>query len=708
MAAKSSRKKKSEQARVIEAAPVVSHTIGPQPKFVSLLIPALIVFATFVAFLPTLQNGFVNWDDESFLVNNLNYRGLGWQQILWMFTTFHMGPYQPLSWMTYGMDYVLWGMNPLGYHLTNLLLHAANAVFFYFISRRLIALVLPMPTREVSWPLAMSAAFAALIFAIHPLRVESVAWATERRDVMSGLFFLGTIYCYLRANSSLHDHTPSQGWLSAALFMYVLSLLSKATAMTLPVILLILDIYPLHRLSADPRSWWMSDQRGVLREKIPFAVLAIAFAMIALLGQQQEAALRSLDKYSVEVRLAQAFFGASFYLWKTLVPVNLSPLYEIPSYFSPLHPSIIAGVFGTIILTISFYLLRNRWPAGLAAWISYVLLLLPVSGIVAAGPQVVADRYSYLPCLGWAVLAGTALYYCWRLWMTGRIGLPTLVLAQSFGAVLLIGLGVLTSYQTRIWNNSERLWRHALALDEKSSFAHNNLGLALVDRGEFAEAIKHFRRAIEIDPMFVEAQTNLGYFLAQQGAADEAIGHLHKALEIDPAFANAHNTLGNILGDRGESDEAIEHFRKALQTNPQFAMAHYNLGRALARRGDVESAITHYRAALKITPGDADVRNNLGLLLAKQGSLAEAIDQFREALQIDPGYAKAYFNLGKLYMQENRLDDAVRYFRQALRLQPGVAEIHENLARAFARQGKKEEAAREYEEALRLLRAKAS
>jgi protein O-mannosyl-transferase len=512
----------------------------------------------------------------------------------------------------------------------------------------------------------------------------------------------------LRANSSRHDPTPSQQWLAAAFVMYVLSLLSKATAMTLPVLLLILDIYPLRRLSADPRSWWMFDQRGVLREKLPFAVVAIAFAVIAFVGQQEEAALRSLDKYSFELRLAQAFFGSSFYLWKTLVPVSLSPLYEIPSYFSPLHPSIAAGVIGTIILTISFYLLRNRWPAGLAAWVSYVLLLLPVSGIVAAGPQVVADRYSYLPCLGWAVLAGTAPYYCWRLWTTGRIGLPTLVLTQSFAAVLLIGLGVLTFYQARVWNNSERLWRHALALDERSSFAHNNLGLALAGRGAFGEAINHFRRAIEIEPAFVEAQTNLGYFLAQQGAAEEAISHLHKALEIDPEFANAHNTLGNILNDRGESDEAIKHFRKALQTNPQFAMAHYNLGRALARRGDVESAITHYRAALKITPGDADVRNNLGLLLAKQGSLAEAIDQFREALQIDPGYAKAYFNLGKLYMQENRLDDAVRYFRQALQLQPGVAEIHENLARAFAVQGKKEEAAREYEEALRLLRAKAS
>jgi protein O-mannosyl-transferase len=708
MSAKPSRKKKPEHTRSTGAAPVVADTIASQPRIVYWLIPTLIALATFVAFLPVLQNGFVNWDDESLLVNNLNYRGLGWQQIRWMFSTFHMGPYQPLSWITYGLDYVLWGMNPVGYHLTNLILHCANAVFFYFVSRRLMALALAMPIREGSWRLATSAAFAALMFAIHPLRVESVAWATERRDVMSGFFFLGTIYCYLRANSSPDDDTQSQRWLSAALVTYVLSLLSKATAMTLPVILLILDIYPLRRLNGDLRSVWTSDQRGVLREKIPFAVVAIAFAIIALVGQQQEAALRSLDNYNVELRLAQAFFGASFYVWKTLVPVRLSPLYEIPSYFSPLHLSIVAGVITTIILTISFYLFRNRWPAGLAAWISYVLLLMPVSGIVAIGPQVVADRYSYLPCLGWAVLAGATLYYCWRLWITGRVGLHSLVLTQSFAAVLLIGLGVLTSYQAQIWNNSETLWRHALALDEKSSFAHNNLGLALAGRGAFAEAINHFRRAVEIDPAFVEAQTNLGYFLAQQGAPEEGIAHLRQALEIDPAFANAHNTLGNILGDRGESDKAMEHFRKALETNPKSAMTYYNLGRTLAKRGDLDAAKEYYRKALDLNPFDPDVHNNLGLVLQSQGNLPEAVAQFHNAVRVDPRYARAYYNLGKLYIQEDRLDDAVRYFRLALQLQPGVAEIHQNLARAFARQGKKEEAAREYEEALRLLRSKAS
>jgi Tfp pilus assembly protein PilF len=485
-------------------------------------------------------------------------------------------------------------------------------------------------------------------------------------------------------------------------------LLGKEMALTLPFALLVLDIYPLRRLGGGHGRWFGPEVRRVWWEKVPFLLLALAAGIRATLEKEQAGSLYPVTGYGFLPRFAQVLYSLAFYPWKTLVPVGLSPLYPVQPFTGPWNPpTLVSGAF-VFLLTAVLFFFRRRWPAGLAVWVFYSVLLLPVSGVVAFGPYAVADRFSYLPCLGWAILAGAGFFFCWGAWGKGRIGLRTLVLTPTLAVLLLLALGVLTWRQTQIWHDSERLWKHALAVDERSSFAHNNLGLTLGERGEFAEAIKHFRRAIEIDPASVNAQTNLGYFLAQQGASEEAIAHLHKALKIDPAFANAHNTLGNILADRGESDKAMEHFRKALETNPQFAMAHYNLGRILARRGNVESAITHYRAALKITPADADVRNNLGLLLARQGNLNEAIEQFREALQIDPGYAKAYFNLGKLYMQEDRLDDAVQCFQQAVQLQPGVAEIHENLARALARQGKKEEAARQYEEAIRLLRSKAS
>ncbi|HUK39613.1 MAG TPA: hypothetical protein VLX11_01165, partial [Candidatus Acidoferrales bacterium] len=317
---------------------------------------AIIGAITCVAFLPVLWNQFVEWDDYENLVDNARYRGLGWDQLRWMFTTFHMGPYQPLSWMTYGLDYLIWGMNATGYHLTNLLFHAANGVFFYFVARRLIALALLSPGNEKSWQLDVSGMFAALIFAIHPLRVESVAWATERRDVVSGFFFVATIYCYLRGS----EPGASRRWLGGALVAYVLSLLGKATAMTLPVVLLILDIYPLRRLTGDLRGWRAPAERGVLLEKIPFAIPAVGFAVIAFIGQQQTSAVKSIENYGIDSRLGQAFYGASFYLWKTLAPVRLSPLYEILPAFTPWSFLIIAGAASSILITVALFFMRKR------------------------------------------------------------------------------------------------------------------------------------------------------------------------------------------------------------------------------------------------------------------------------------------------------------------------------------------------------------
>src|SRR5438132_505855 len=242
---------------------------------------AIIVVVTCVTFLPVLENEFVDWDDYFNLVNNPHYRGLGWSQLRWMFTTFHLGPYQPLSWVTLGLDYLIWGMNPVGYHLTNLIFHAANAVFFYFVSRRLLAVAFSISDDQTSWQLEVSAAFTALIFAIHPLRVESVAWATERRDVLSGFFYLWTIYCYLRA-VSIPEPRAHWHWVGIAVGMYALSLLSKATSITLPVVLVLLDIFPLRRLPIQPWLWFKPQFRNVLYEKLPFVVLATLFADLAL------------------------------------------------------------------------------------------------------------------------------------------------------------------------------------------------------------------------------------------------------------------------------------------------------------------------------------------------------------------------------------------------------------------------------------------
>src|SRR5947199_5167260 len=315
-------------SRTREARPPKVAPQAPGAPPAPLWVPLVIACLTFAAFLPALHNQ-LTWDDDVNLVDNPYYRGLGWAQLGWMWTTVHMGHWIPLTWMTFGLDYLLWGMKPLGYHLTSLLLHATNAVTFYFVALRILRLARPGLLERGQASVALAAGFAALLFALHPLRVESVAWATERRDVLSGCFFLWAIYCYLRAALS-PQILSRRRWLWTAAVIYSLSLFSKATAMALPAVLLLLAFYPLRRLQGGPINWFRPQLRSVLWEKVPFLVLAIVFAAIALLAQHSIGTLKPLPQYDTTSRITQTFYGVIIYLWKALLPTRLSPLYELP------------------------------------------------------------------------------------------------------------------------------------------------------------------------------------------------------------------------------------------------------------------------------------------------------------------------------------------------------------------------------------------
>src|SRR5438093_4164284 len=376
--------------------------------WLSWLVPVVIALITCAAFLPTLQNQFVSWDDDKNFLENPHYRGLGWTHLRWMWTT-HLGHYIPLTWMTLGLDYLLWGMHPLGYHLTNLLLHAANAVVFFFVVRRLLTLALPSPS-EHGYALAVSSGVAALVFAIHPLRVESVAWVTERRDVLSGLFYLVAILLYLRA---CERGARGRGWYWLSVAVFGCALLSKSMVVNLPVVLLILDVYPLRRLGGAV-GWWSEPARRVYVEKIPFVLLAAAASAIALMAQLSKSAMIPVAHLSALGRLAVSAYGLSFYLWKMVVPLNLSPLYMRPPTVDPEAPPFILSYGLVLAITAIVLALRRRIPGLPAAWVAYIVVLLPVLGIFQSGPQIAADRYTYLAGLGWAILAGAGLLSCWH------------------------------------------------------------------------------------------------------------------------------------------------------------------------------------------------------------------------------------------------------------------------------------------------------
>src|SRR5438094_771764 len=327
-------------------------------------IALFVAIVTLAVFFPATRNEFVAWDDYELLVNNPRYRGLGWEQLRWMFSTFYMGHYQPLSWVTFGLDYLLWGMDPFGYHLTSVLLHTANAVLFFFVALRLLSLTIPPGLRDLA--LKAAAAVAALFFAVHPLRVESVAWVTERRDVLSGVFFLLTILGYLAAGDA-PSRRRRRVLLVASLAAYVLAVGSKSIVMGLPLILIVLDVYPLRRLSLTVDG--LRRGRAVLMEKVPFFFVGVSAAAVSYYVVKTHTYLTSFETFPWSGRVAMIFYTLWFYMSRTIVPAGLSPLYELPAHVSLAQPRFLFPALAVIATTITLIWLRRRWPAGLAAWV---------------------------------------------------------------------------------------------------------------------------------------------------------------------------------------------------------------------------------------------------------------------------------------------------------------------------------------------------
>lgn len=632
-------------------------------------IPILLVVLTVIAFYPVLQNEFVNWDDDRNIVENPFYRGLHWTNIRWMFTTFHMGHYHPLTWLTLSIDYLFWGLNPFGYHLTNLLLHSVNAVVFYFVAVRLFTWVNPGLAEHKHFLLRLAAGFSALLFSVHPLRVESVAWATERRDVLSGLFFLLSILCYLKSVTDRESGSSQWRWILISLAAYVLSLLAKASAMTLPVVLLVLDVYPLRRLG--PKGWFTRETRKVWQEKFLFLVFAMSAGVTALLAQYTAGAYRPLEQHDITSRFSQALYALMFYLWKTVLPFDLSPLYEMPRNPEFWHWSFFLSGFMVIAITVVLFMKRYRWPAVLASWIVYGVLLAPISGIAQSGPQLVGDRYSYLSCMTWALLAGGGLVHLCQVSLSDSFASRIAIPVAGFAALVLVGLGALTWRQAQIWKDSEWLWRHALSIQRDSVYAHNNLGMAL----------------------------------AEQNRLDEAIVEFREVLRIDPLDADGHHNLGNALARQGRLEEAVDQFHEALRIHPGHAKAHYDLGNALARQGLLETALIHFREALRYSPRNASAHYNAGRILLERRKLEDAMDHFRQALLVDPAHVKAHYYLAMALAEQGDFEGAGKEFREALRVEPYLAPAHEGLARVLSAQGKKDEAVQHYQEAMRLLKS---
>ena len=654
---------------------------SPGSRVLPWVMPVVLVLATAVAFLPTLDNGFVNFDDIENFLNNKSYRGLGLSQLRWMFTTVNLGGLIPLTWMTLGFDYVIWGMDPAGYHLTSLVLHVLGALVFYFVLLRLLREAGDSSHSDPT-ALRLGALFGALIFSVHPLRVESVAWVTERRDVLSGLFCLLTVLAYLRAWDTRDGERLGGKWYLASLGLFACALLSKSMAITLPVVLVLLDIYPLRRLHLSSPGRLRAIARNLLVEKVPFAVLSLACAAVTLVASRDNDAMSSLDDVSLLDRLSLSVHSVAFYLWKTVAPVNLAIMYELPERLDrTAWPFMVAWIL-VIAITAACLVFRHRLIALVIVWLAYLVMLAPVSGLVQAGRQMAADRYTYLPCLAWAALCGGGFSWAWR--RAAGTSTRSQSLMVWAGALLVFALGALTWKQVGVWHDTETLWTHAEVVSP-SGRAHENLGEVFQDRGQLAEAGAHFERLVQIRPRYGPGHLYLGAVRAQQGRQDDAIRAYEEAARLMPASAVPHYNLGLAFAAKDRTEEAIKHYREAVKLVPTYADAHNNLGMALAQMGRLDEGAQHLREALKLRPESAGMHSNLGLVLARQGRATEALQQLGKAVELDPGNAGTRNNLGVMLVGVGRYEDAAVQFREALAMNPGLREAQVNLDDAVAR-----------------------
>ena len=652
--------------------------------------------AAALPFLPVLLNGWVIFDDDENFLENVDYRGMGWSQIYWAWTTFKVGVYQPLSWMLLEIEYALVGLNARGYHLTSLVLHSVVAVaFFALIVRVLGRLLSPStPTQQAAFWGASS--LAAAMFAVHPLRVEVVAWASCQPYLPCALFSLLAIIAYLHAFDG--DNGPRIGWLVAAWLLFLAAQLSKAVAVMLPAVLVIIDIAVLRRIG--PGDWAGPLARRVWREKLPFFALSAIFLVLAVLAKRSNDSIISIQNYGLPARIAQSCYGIAFYLVKTVWPVGLAAYYPLPQPSSRLLTlPFVLGIPAVLLTTLCAAFWYRRRPAVLASWSAFLIILAPNLGLIRLGNQIAADRYSYVASMPLFVLMAAGFY---RLIIWAHRRRRRLAGVACLGAPVVLLLGGLSWRLSSTWRDTGALWANNYRQDYVNSTVFFNLGMVEASRGDLERAKDYYRTALHVDPQCYNAHNLLGAVLDREGRHEEAMSHYVEALRIEPEYADAQNNLGSALARKGQLNQAIARFVEAVKLKPDFAVARKNLAKALVQTGRVRRALAEFREAARLAPNDSSVRNDYGRTLAQAGQLDQATARFAEAADLDPRSGAIQINWGLALEQSGRLRESATHFAEAVRLEPDRVDNRLLFASALARLGKTAETISELEAVLRL------
>jgi tetratricopeptide (TPR) repeat protein len=666
---------------------------------------SLVIFAATVwLYWPCVHGEFLDTDDKEYLRQSERWNGLTWNAVTWAFRS--TDPYyHPLPRLLHVLDYQLWGKNAAGHHATNIILHALNAALVFGFLWTFLGAVSLTPGERLAMAFGT-----AVVFAIHPLQTESVAWMSGRTQLLCATFGIGCVWAYVAGG---------RRWVVWGLF--VLALVCKPTAVSLPFAMLAMDYFPLRRYE---QSGW----GRLLWEKAPMLALAVVAGVVTTIT---EAGLAPWQIAPLSDRVLMTFQSLVFYPWRLVCPIHLSPFYPLHVRPSLGEWKVIVSVFNVGVITALAVWSRRRLPALATAWGAYVAFVLPVSGLTQ-GLGAVAPRHAYVAMMPLLLLASGAGVWVWRRSKSkaAQVALMGLVACE------LCVFGVRTRDLIPEWHSEETLRRAVLRWFPDSEFDNRMLALALLEEGQANAALPYARRAVEIapeqsyahmtlgsvlgrlgrsveamaqqeqafrmNPNPVEAHYNFGAALLELGKAPEAVEQYEQALRLKPDDAEAHFNLGTALMEAGKIQDAIVHFEEALRIKPDYVGAHLNLGAALERLGEPADAIQHFEKALRLRPDDAQAHVYLGSALAQVGKLNEANVQYEQALQINPNFAEAHNNLGLDLARTGKIQEAIVHFEEALRINPEYADAHKNLATALVETGKIQDAISHYEQALRI------
>ncbi len=672
------------------------------------LIALALFVGTLLIFSRSLSCEFLNYDDQDYITHNTHVQaGLTTDSVRWAFTATAASNWHPLTWISHELDWTLYGNNPVGHHATNVLIHSFSAVLVFLTLRRL---------TSAFW----TAAFCAALWAWHPLRVESVTWIAERKDVLGAFFWFLTLLAWTGYIQDQRNHaTCAWRWYAFALASFILGLLSKPMLVTLPCVFFLLDFWPLKRspwpkfVAPTPIAPFETKNRTtkaqatnaaptdsarrsgsftvLLFEKAPFILLSIASCIITYIAQKSGGAV-SAD-LTFGPRLANAFISIPRYLEKFLWPSDLAVLYPHPGYWSA--GLVLLAVFFTIGATVFTFIQWHRRPWLAIGWFWFTGTLVPVSGIVQVGLQSIADRYTYIPIIGIQIAT------LWTLRDIATAASIRRAFAVGAGAILFT-CAIATWTTQAAWKNSFTLFTRAVQVTQENYLAWNNLGTWYSEQKLFAESIPCYRESIAIRADYAIAHNNLGHALAETGAIPEALEHYRVALLINPKHLTTHCNYANALTDAGKPDEALKHYQIVLDQDKTNTDALNGRGMALALQGNFIEAEKTLRTAIALqqSTGKIDARTNLATLYAMNRRFAEAACEYRIILQNSPNEAQVHNNLANVLFSQNASAEAVEHYHRAIELRPRNPEAHSNLGLALIQLSRFEEARQELHIAL--------